>query len=133
MKPNKTKNVEARRYRKQLMLQEIISESRKINRPQIERSAKVKLAEISKLDFSESSSVAQKRLEELSKSIEVLAARLELDFSHKQTSPRWLRFATVGTPIFFGLIFGFWVIERRRRMKAITKAEVDSFELTDKD
>ena len=131
MKPDKTKNIEARRYRQQLMLQEIISESRKVNRPQVERSAQVKLAEISQLDFSKSSSVAQKRLGELSRSIEILATRLELDFSHKQTSPRWLRFAAVGTPIFLGLILGFWVIERRRRLKSLTKSEVESFEQTD--
>ena len=132
MKPNNNKKIEARRYRQQVMLQEIVSESRKAKRTDVEQAANVKLSEISKLDFTKNSSVAQKRLEELSKGTEVLAKRLEIDFSHKQTSPRWVRLATIGVPIFLGLILGFWVIERRRRLKSLSKSEVKSFEETDK-
>ena len=132
MKPNNNKKIEARRYRQQVMLQEIVSQSRKVKRADVEQAANRKLTEISKLDFTKNSSVAQKRLEELSKGTEVLAKRLEIDFSHKQTSPRWVRLAAIGVPVFFGLILGFWVIERRRRLKSLSKSEVKSFEETDK-
>ena len=130
MQPNK--KIEARRYRQQVMLQEIISASQKLKQPEIERAARVKLEEISNLDFAKNSSSAAERLSELARGTEVLATRIELDFSHKQMAPRWLRLAAVGTPVSFGLIFGFWVIERRRRLKSLTTSEVKSFEATEK-
>ena len=125
------KKFETERYRQQVMLNEILVQSRRVARPDVEAHANRILDSLSKLDWTKSASTAQGALRKHSEEIKLMSASVEMVFSHEKNHPQWLRFLAIGLPSFSLLFFGFLIIERRRRLKALSKSDVESFEATD--
>jgi len=125
------KAFEASRYRQQVMLHEIVAQSRKENRPDAEAHANRILAQLSKLEFVKNSTVSDLVLEKHEKEILLVGSSVNIVYSNKQTHPQWLRFLAVGVPAFLLLFFGFLILERRRQLKNLSSTEVASFEATD--
>jgi hypothetical protein len=123
------KAFEAKRYRQQIMLHEITVRAKQQTLAEAEQQAQEMLKVISRLKWSATSSSAQ---DEFQARIDHLAKSVNLVFSDQAAYPKWTKFALIGGPVFFALLFGFLFLERRRRFKAITEAELASLEEADK-
>ena len=131
MSKDARKKFESRRYRQQVMLNEIVVQSRRRLRPDAESHANKILQQLTELRWTNSSTSSMAELDEFEKKITIVGSSVEVVFSHKQSHPQWLRLLAVGLPAFFILFFGFLVLERRRRLKSLSAEEVESFAETD--
>ena len=133
MNKDSRKNFEAIRYRQQVMLHEIVAQSLREERPDAEAHAHRILGKISKIEWTKNSTASLAALDGYEKEISLVGASVNIVYSNKQSHPQWLRFLAIGLPAFLILFFGFLILERRRRLKDLSSAEVESFEATDAD
>jgi len=132
MSGDKQKAFEARRYRQQIMLHEIIVAAKVQASPKIRKEAEVILSDLSTLKWSKTSSKAQSALQEMDKRIDRLAKEAKLIYSDQPVYPKWMKFAVAGGTAFLVFFIGFLFFERRRRLKKLTTADVESFKETEK-
>jgi ATP-dependent Zn protease len=119
---------EAKRYRQQIMLHEITVRSRRLQMPALETRAKTMLQELTAISWTDNATVSAQILSQYQKKIIELGSSVDIVFSNERSHPRWLQFLGAGLPVLLALLFGLFIMQRRRRLKALSKSEVESLE-----